>query len=237
MQPQTISLIINGAVNNGTSFLLTSSGVFVDTQTITIGGVVFTTVTALSVGPAVAGEVVLGASAAATLTNLTAAINAPTVSSVTFTALSAADASKITTTLGLTATTTATVMTLVSSNKSVFTVSETETNAAWTISNVSRSFGPTLAGRASVQLVASSVTSGNAVFTVDVSNDGVNWTAYNRMTTNATNTNGQTDTRVASVTLSADGSSIFTIPDPYALYRVRAIITTDGIYNATAFTT
>lgn len=232
IQPQVKALISAASVSNANSWLLTSSGVFTNTQTITIAGVVFTTVNALSVGPAVAGEVVIGADAAATLTNLTAAINDPSTSSLTFTALSAADAQKIKFTLGLSATTTATVMTLVSSNKSTFTVSETQTNAAWTSSYLSPTMATGPAGKLSLQFVAASITSGNGVFTVEVSNDGTNFIAYNRLTTNVTNTNGQTDTRVASVTLNSNTNAVVSVPDAFAFYRVRLIMTTDGIYSA-----
>jgi hypothetical protein len=234
MQPQVISLIVNASTTNATSFLLTSTGVFVDTQTITIAGVVFTTVTALSAGPAVAGEVLLGANAAATLTNLTAAINAPTVTTATYTAVSAGDA-LILSSKGLSATTTATVMTLISSNKSSITVSDTETNAGWTSVHVSAGFGPISEGKASLQFVASSITSGNGVFTVQVSNDGTNWTAYNRLTTNVVNSITEGDVRVASVTLSSNTSTAVTIPDPFAFYRVMGSLSTDGVYNVTAY--
>lgn len=89
--------------------------------------------------------------------------------------------------------------------------------------------------RLSIQLVATAVTSGNCVFTVDVSNDGgTTWTAYNRITTNATNTNAQTDARVASVTLSATGSNFMFFPDGdhFQLIRIKGTVTTDGSYSA-----
>jgi hypothetical protein len=232
IQPQTLLLVPVASVSNANYWLLTSTGAFTNAQTITIAGVVFTTVTALSVGPAVAGEVLIGLDAAATLTNLTAAINAPDTTSVTFTALSAADAQKIKFTLGLSATTTATIMTLVSSNKSTFTVSETQTNAAWTSGYLSPTIGVGQSGRMSFQFTAASISSGNGVFTVEVSNDGSNFVVYNRMTTNVTNTNAQTDTRVASVTLNSNTSSVVSIPDSFALYRVRVVMTTDGVYSA-----
>ena len=230
--------IDQASVSKATSWFLTSTGVFTDTQTVVIAGVTFTTVTALSSGPAVAGEVLLGANAAATLTNLTAAINAPSTTTSTFTALSAANAYLIKTALGLSATTSATVMTLVSSNGSSVTVSETQTNAAWTREYTSLSIPTRTNGKTSLQLTAASVSSGNGVFTVDVSNDGTNWVAYNRLTTNVTNTNGQTDTRVASVTLSSSTSSVVTIPetDNFVFIRVRVVPTTDGAYTATVYT-
>lgn len=57
-----------------------------DGDTVTIKGVTFTFKTALSAGPAVAGEVVIGANAAASNTNLTAALNALRTTTATFTA-------------------------------------------------------------------------------------------------------------------------------------------------------
>lgn len=54
---------------------LTSSGVFQNTETVTIGTTVYTFMTALSTGPAVAYEVLIGASAAASLDNLKSAVN------------------------------------------------------------------------------------------------------------------------------------------------------------------
>ena len=238
MRQNRYTAIDQASVSKATSWFLTSSGVFTDTQTIVIAGVTFTTVTALSSGPAVAGEVLLGANAAATLTNLTAAINAPSTTTSTFTALSAANAHLIKTALGLSATTTATVMTLVSSNGSSVTVSETQTNAAWTREYLSSSVALGSFGKTSIQFVAGSVTSGNGVFTVEVSNDGTNWIAYNRLTTNVTNTNAQTDTRVASVTLSSSTNAVVTIPetDNFTFLRTKVVPTTDGVYSAIVLT-
>jgi hypothetical protein len=87
----------------------------------------------------------------------------------------------------------------------------------------------------SIQFTAAAITSGNGVFTVLVSNDGVNYVAYNRLTSNATNTNAQNDTRVASVTLNAAGSSMvfFPLGDYFASIKVQVVGTTDGTYSAT----
>lgn len=89
-------------------------------------------------------------------------------------------------------------------------------------------------GKLSLQFIASAVSSGNAVFTVEVSNDNTNWIAYNRLTTNVTNTNGQTDTRVASITLSSNTNAMAFIPesDSFLFIRVIATRTTDGTYSA-----
>ncbi len=86
----------------------------------------------------------------------------------------------------------------------------------------------------SLQFIASGITSGNGVFTVDVSNDGTNWIQYNRLTTNVTNTNGQNDTRVASVTLSSNTNAFvfFPVGDYFRYLRVSVDLTTDGVYSA-----
>src|SRR5882672_185430 len=68
------------------------------------------------------------------------------------------------------------------------------------------------ADRLSIQILAANITSGSAVFTVDVSNDATNWVAYNRLTSNVTNTNAQTDTRVASVVINTNAGSMLFIP-------------------------
>lgn len=234
-QPRAVTAISGATISAANSWVLTSSGVAVDTQTITIGGVVFTTVTTIGT---TAGNVLIGLDAAATITNLVALINAPSTTTSTGVALSADDAYKIKTLLGLTAVGTTTTVTLTSSvvPTPVIAVSETETNFAWTVSTTSAGIPGNQFGISSLQLVATGITSGNGVFTVQVSNDGVYYTDYNRLTTNATNTNAQTDTRVASVTLSSNASSFVTIPDPCAFFRVKVVPTTDGTYSATAYT-
>ena len=85
----------------------------------------------------------------------------------------------------------------------------------------------------SFQFIGASISSGNGVFSVQLSNDGTNWTTYNRLVSNATNTNSQTDTRVASVTVSANGASFaFKPTDDVAKYaRVIVVRTTDGAYS------
>lgn|SRR3569623_158316 len=85
-----------------------------------------------------------------------------------------------------------------------------------------------------IQFVASAITSGNGVFKVYVSNDGTNWVQYNRLTDNVTNTNAQTDTRVASVTLNANGNKMYFFPvgDYFRYIGVSLAVTTDGTYSA-----
>ena len=221
-------------VSQASNWLLTSSGTFTDTQTVTIAGVVFTSVNSIG---STAGNFLIGADAAASLTNLTALINDPLTTNSTQVALSAANAQKINDFLKLSATTTATVITVTSANNSAAVVSETQTNVAWTVNTTSASIPTQGAGKVSMQFTAASITSGNGVFTVQVSNDGTNWVDYSRLTTNVTNTNAQTDTRVASVTLSSNTSSVVTFPetDNFVFARVKVVPTTDGSYSATVF--
>lgn len=105
-------------------------------------------------------------------------------------------------------------------------VTETTTSAAQDVS---------MREKMSLQFTCADHSAGNGVFTVDVSNDGANWVAYNRLTTNVTNTNGQTDTRVSSVTLNSNTSSIvfFPLGDYFRYLRVTCTVTTDGTYTAT----
>lgn len=217
-------------------YFLTMSGVFVNTQTVTIGGVVFTAVTALSTGPAVPGEFKIG-TAAANLLHLLAVIENPYLASnANFTALSAADSAKLAA-LNVTATASATILTIYNPTFSSITVATTQTNGVW--SSYSYSASLSLGGKSntSIQLIASGITSGNGAMTVEVSNDGENFVAYNRLTSNATNTNAQTDVRVASLTQSTNASSIVTIPttDSFAFMRTKLVATTDGSYSVIAF--
>lgn len=87
----------------------------------------------------------------------------------------------------------------------------------------------------SIEITAASITSGNGVFSVLVSNDGTNFVTYNRLVTNATKTNAQSDVGVASVTLNATGSQFifFPIGDYFRYIEVQVVGTTDGTYNAT----
>lgn len=238
MQPQVIPIIPSASLAIATSWLLTSSGVAVNTQTITIAGIVFTSVDVIGT---TAGNVLVDASAEAFIDNLVDLINNPSVTNTKHVALSAENQAKLRF-YGITAVkTSATLMTLSSSvvkpgSSASIVVSETETNFVWTTSTTSAGFSPTLGNAPmTLQFVASGITSGNGVFTVEVSNDGVNWVAYNKLTTNVTNTNGQTDTRVASVTLSSNTSSVVSLPENFAFYRVKVVASVDGTYSATAF--
>lgn len=118
---------------------LLSTGAFTDTQTITIQGVVLTTVTTIG---STAGNVLIGANAAATITNIAALLNAPGTTTAQGVAFSAADQIKITDTNGIVATaTSATVLTVVARGSSRLTLSETQTNASWASNFVHAYYG------------------------------------------------------------------------------------------------
>ena len=104
--------------------VITSTGAATDTQTFTINGVVFTTVTSIG---STAGNVLIGANAAATITNLAALINAPTVTTAQGVAITSA--SDLAALNGIAATaTSATVLTLNGTGTGRITVTETQTN-------------------------------------------------------------------------------------------------------------
>ena len=219
-------------MSHATSWSLVTTGAGGDTQTVTIGGVVFTTRTVLG---ALAGSVALGINQAATLVNLAALINDPATTTITGVALSAADINTIKHVLGLTAVASATEMTITSSTGADITVSETETNFSWTAIYTSQTFGCGPIGKSSLHMVLSNRSSGSGIFVVQSSNDGSNWATYNRLTTNVVNAITEGDVRVASVTLNSDTSTLVTLPDPYAFNRVVLTMAVDGKYQASVY--
>lgn len=102
------------------------------------------------------------------------------------------------------------------------------------VTTTSDAFDVSMREKLSLQLTAAGITSGNGVFEVLVSNDGTNFVTYNRLTTNVANTNAQTDTRVASVTLNSNTSVMvfFPIGDHFRYIKVKVTRTTDGTYSA-----
>lgn len=77
-------------------------------------------------------------------------------------------------------------------------------------------------------------TAGSTAFTVEGTINGTDWTALSVLVSNATNTNAQNRTRVASVSLAADGTALAFIEDVVVLkaIRVTATETTDGTHSA-----
>ncbi len=107
------------------------------------------------------------------------------------------------------------------------------------VTTTSRAVGVDNAAHLSLQITAANITSGSAVFTVQVSNDGTNWIGYNRLTSNVTNTNAQTDTRIASVLLNTNSGSILFFPDGDTFNKIRVVATpnntVDGTYSAVLY--
>lgn len=78
---------------------------------------------------------------------------------------------------------------------------------------------------------------GSTAFSVEVSLDGTTYVAFNKLITNVTNTNAQTKTRVASVSLASNTSSIVAMDlenDIFRWMRITATETTDGTHTAKA---
>jgi len=76
--------------------------------------------------------------------------------------------------------------------------------------------------------------SGKTVFSATVSPDGTNYIAYNKWITNATNTNAQGETRVASVDTGAanvTGFLTMSSEDVFKYLKATATETTDGTHD------
>lgn len=79
--------------------------------------------------------------------------------------------------------------------------------------------------------------SGSSAFDVDVSIDGSTYVDFNGLVSNATNTNAQTITRVGSVTLSSNTSSIVAMDLTafnFKWMKITVTETTDGTHSASA---
>lgn len=109
--------------------VLTGTSTFSDGEIITIGGVAFTMKTTLG---STAGNVLIGANLAASLTNLAAAINGSAGAGTTYVELTTADRATITDTLRLAAIATATTVTIVGTGSGRLALAETAANASWT---------------------------------------------------------------------------------------------------------
>lgn len=140
-----------GDISNAQMYIsenLTGTGIFSipqtpsDTDTVTIGGVVFTYNTTLSTNP---GSVLISGSADAAGANLAALINAPTVSTTLGTALSASNALILTQTLKLTAAYNATSNLLtvngIGSGRLIVAATMTNPNNTWGTNYINAYFG------------------------------------------------------------------------------------------------
>lgn len=121
--------------------LLTTTGTFSDGEVVTVAGITMTMKTALSTGPSVAGEVLIGANAAASLTNLASAFNLGAGSGTTYTPVSVQNQVKLVDTLRLVATATTTTLKLVGTGSGRMVVAKTATNAVFTYSLLHAYFG------------------------------------------------------------------------------------------------
>lgn len=117
---------------------LTTTGTFSDGETITINNVVLTMKTVLG---ATAGNVLIGANAAASLTNIAALLNAPSVTTAQGVALATADIIKVSDTLRLTAVAATTTVALTGKGSGRLVVSESGANASWTLNVINAYFG------------------------------------------------------------------------------------------------
>ena len=120
-------------------------------------------------------------------------------------------------------------------NKRPVTIKLLDAVTATTTSDV---FSLEGACRATFQLTRANHSAGSSAFALEVSIDGTNWVTYNKLISNVTNTNAQTLTRVASVTLSSNTSSVISMDlqhDYYKYARMTVTETTDGTHSATAY--
>ena len=109
-----------------------------------------------------------------------------------------------------------------------------------TATTTSEAFDLQGADRATFVLKRSAHGSGNTVFTFTVSVDGVTYVPYSKLITDAANTNAQTPIRVASVTLSADGTALVSMDlsyDNFHSAKAVATETTDGTHTVTGIIT
>lgn len=94
------------------------------------------------------------------------------------------------------------------------------------------------AKRVTFQFTRANHSAGSSAFSLEVSIDGINYVAYNKLISNVTNTNAQTLTRVASVSLASNTSAVASMDlqhDHYKYARLTVTETTDGTHSATAF--
>lgn len=106
---------------------------------------------------------------------------------------------------------------------------------AVTATTVSDSIPIMGAKRITWQFIRANHSSGSTAFSVEVSLDGTNFIAYNKLISNLTNTNAQTLTRVASVSLASNTNAVVSMDlecDAYLEMRVTATETTDGTHTA-----
>ena len=91
------------------------------------------------------------------------------------------------------------------------------------------------AEKVTLALTATGISTGNGVYTITGSFDGTTYYPINTVIDNVANTNVQTLTRVASKTLSANGSALVALDlENFGYYYIKITVTrtTDGSYSA-----
>lgn len=94
------------------------------------------------------------------------------------------------------------------------------------------------AKRITLALTRADHSAGSSAMSVEVTIDGTNWITFNKLISNVTNTNAQTLTRVASVSIAANGTVMATMDldqDVFSQMRITATETTDGTHTVKAF--
>jgi len=127
-------LIVSEALQGEATFV--STGATTDADTVTINGIVFTFKTTLG---STAGNVLRGADAAASITNLAALINTPGTTTAQGVALSAADQLLLTNIVATA--TSATVLTIVGTGTGRLTLSESTSNFTWATNFIHSYYG------------------------------------------------------------------------------------------------
>lgn len=91
------------------------------------------------------------------------------------------------------------------------------------------------AKKITLALTRANHSAGSTAFSVEVSLDGVTYVAFNKLISNVTNTNAQSLTRVASVSLSSNTTTFVSMDlenDAFYTMKVTATETTDGTHSA-----
>lgn len=93
------------------------------------------------------------------------------------------------------------------------------------------------AEKITLMLTRTNHSAGSSAFAVTVSIDGITYVTFNKLISNVTNTNAQTKTRVASVSLASDTSSAVDMDLENSIFRwmkVTVTETTDGTHTVKA---
>lgn len=107
-----------------------------------------------------------------------------------------------------------------------------------TATATSKAIGVKYADKVTLQLTRADHSSGSSAFSVTGTVDGTNYVTLNNIVSNVANTNVQGLTRVASVTLSADGSELASLDlENMGLVAIKVTVTetADGTHSATVF--